>query len=485
MDLGFHQFEALVEQDRNDGKGKAQCRQPDKTDVYAPEGGGALGHVRGVAIGVQYPRRDGAAQAGAGFEAKCRADGRQKSGGANAVFPFAVVHAVGQDREWHRHRHAAGEKAKGPAEHDPRHGQMILFSEINDDLAGNHAEQTQNPDVALRGPPAEEGHQKRGDQRNEIQRKGRGNQVFTVESVFEEIGGDADAGDEGDPKEQAAHKDDEPRPVALERAKAVRQRQRLLFLMDHFLQVAEGEQKQQNRSRGVERQDGHETFPVVTVAEVLHQLQRGQVYEQDAELGAEHPKGGQGDPFARVGGQGRQNGGDRGIDARVKHAAADGSHGGVNDFGGVPQVWREKRQHAEQGERQAQPEKPGPAFAPFAVGLVKDDPPDRRVNRIGDAGEKQDVSGNGHRKPIDIGVEIEQVVRDETKHQLSRRIGRRIAEPLGVGSLVHAALPRMGSFRPLRRYSGIFSSGASAVTVCPPLNFLPVHASVQAAPAGR
>src|ERR1017187_386349 len=43
----------------------------------------------------------------------------------------------------------------------------------------------------------------------------------------------------------------------------------------------------------------------------------------------------------------------------------------------------------------------------------------------------------------------------------------------------------MGNFHPLHRYKGIFSKGAAAVMVWPPFNFLPVHASVHVAAAGR
>ena len=160
------------------------------------------------------------------------------------------------------------------------------------------------------------------------------------------------------------------------------------------------------------------------------------------------PRRSSGDAFLRVGGERGKDGRDGRIDAGIKDAACYVSDGGVGDLGVVAKIRGKKGEHAKDGEGHAQPEEPGPAFAPAAVGFVKDDAPDRGVHRIHAARNEQDVARHGGGDAIYIRIKLEQVERDHAKHQLPGGIAGGVTEAFGVGGAVHEKTRRFGQTGP-------------------------------------
>jgi hypothetical protein len=158
------------------------------------------------------------------------------------------------------------------------------------------------------------------------------------------------------------------------------------------------------------------------------ELEHGEVDDEDAELGAEHAKAGEGEAFVRVWRESGEDGSDGGVDAGVKDAAENVGGCGVEDLGVRAEVGGEKRECAEEREGNAEPKEPGAALAPAAVGFVEDKAPDRRVQGVGAAGEEQNGTSRAGGDAEDIGIKLEEIKRDDTEDELAADFAGGIAE---------------------------------------------------------
>ena len=260
---------------------------------------------------------------------------------------------------------------------------MRRAAEINQALAEYGTDQSGGPDRGFARPSTKPGDEENPNQRYTVETVGRRNQILPVPDVFKIIGHHGNARNERDPETEAAGEDDQPRPIPPHRRKRTPDWDRRLFFLHGFLQITEGHQVEQDAQRRIDRHGEQKSLPVIALAEPGHERPSGGVHEEHARFRAEHPVTGQHDPLVRVGRKRRKDGCNRCIDPRVKDAADDVSGTAINGLGRRTQVRHGERQKSGQRERETEPEEPRAALAPAAVGFIKNDPPHRRIERIG------------------------------------------------------------------------------------------------------
>ncbi len=368
----------------------------------------------------------------------------------NAGLPLTVIHGVGQHAERHTTRDGGADDADGPESDGPSDGALGErgeHEELADSTDGQADHHGEGLALKLLG---QDRHQSGADEADELHAVEQGGQVLVAEVVLGVVGGHAVTGGLGDPVDHEGDDQDDPRPVALGCAQGVLERNRLgsSRVEVALTQVLEGKQQQDDGDHAVDGGDDHEADLGTATegsAEEADQRDGQSGGDEGTNLAASHTEGVGDVTFLRVGGQVRQNSGDRGLDTGVYGTCGQdvGDQRVPELHGGVRQARSGERDEHGHGERDAQPQEPRTALAPLGVRVVNDGAPHDSGDGVRETRDQQNgrcTEGTGSGDAEHIGVEVHDVRRNGDVQQVASHIGEGVADLLLQRQLDSAGL---------------------------------------------